>query len=398
MTRSEPLRVALFAEQGHPDAPFRSGVTRLTDHLVRRCGERGDVTLDFLTYHPRPGCDEEGPVRYLRVTPRLTVSFHGLDVDALDIAPVPNRRFSRATRGRRYDVVLATSPGIGTQGQILARRQGVPFVAIYTTDLPHYAEELVRRGMGGFPGAQALGAGARAWTWRYLAWLYGRGRTDLVLVPTESARAAFLAHVDAEAVVLGRGSDTLTFPPVERGAGLPVRLLYVGRIDYGQKNLSVLEDLLSAAPDAVLWVVGDGDDLPLMRRRMAREVADGRVLFTGQVDDVVRLTRLYLAADVFVFPSLFDTLGQVVLEAQRAGLPVVVRDRGGPPALVRAGETGFVARDDAEFVQVVRRLVAEPEMRLRMGRAARAHADALPTWAQVTDLLLAHLEALAHRG
>lgn len=395
MTPPSTLRVALFAEQGHPDGAFRSGVTRLTDNLVRRCQERDDVVLDFITYHPRAGCDETGPVRWVRVPPRVRASFHGLDVDALDVAPLPNQRLLRATVGRTYDVVLATSPGIGTQGQLLARSRGLPFAALYTTDLPRYAEALVHHGLRAVPGSALAGAWARALTWRYLAWLYGRKRTDLVLVPTEPARADFIARVDAETVVLGRGADTLVFPPVARAAGKPVRLLYVGRIDYGQKNLAVLEDLVTAVPEAVLWVVGEGDDLPLMRRRLARQEAEGRVLFTGRVDDVERLRRLYMAADVFVFPSLLDTLGQVVLEAQRAGLPVVVRDRGGPPALVRADETGFVTGDDAAFVRQTARLVADPELRLRMGRAARVHADALPTWGDVTDRLFQLLLALA---
>lgn len=396
MTRA--LRVALFAEQGHPEGSFRSGVTRLTDNLVRRCRERGDVSLEFFTYHLRSGRDGAPPVRYHRVTPRMPVSFHGLQVDGLDIVPLANSRFAGAARDVPFDVVLGTSPGIGTQGQLLARARGVPFAAIYTTDLPHYAESLVRAGLAPRPGAAVAGAAAERFAWRYLRWLYGRGRTDLVLVPTEAARQEFVAVVDAEAAVLGRGADTLTFPDVARGGDGPAKLLYVGRIDYGQKNLAVLEDMVRAVHGTILRVVGDGDDFALMRRRLAAEVRAGRVLFTGRVDDPARLVDLYLSADVFVFPSLYDTLGQVVLEAQRAGLPVVVRDRGGPPELVVAGRTGFVSEDDAAFVRNVSALVADPELRRAMGRAAKAHADALPTWSQVTDRLLVHLEALAARG
>jgi glycosyltransferase involved in cell wall biosynthesis len=398
MTTGRPLRVALFAEQGHPEGSFRSGVTRLTDNLVQRCMERGDVTLEFFTYHQHAGTDGVPPLRYHRVTPRMPAAFHGLHVDALDIAPFANPRFVDAARGCPFDVVLGTSPGIGTQGQLLARARGVPFAAVYTTDLPHYAESLVRAGLGPGPGADLAGAAAGKLAWRYLRWLYGRRRTDLVLLPTEAARREFLAVVDASTAVLGRGADTLAFPEVQRSVGGPVKLLYVGRIDYGQKNLGVLEQVLRSVPGTVLWVVGDGDDLPLMRRRLVEEERAGRVVFTGRVDDPARLTEIYLSADVFVFPSLFDTLGQVVLEAQRAGLPVVVRDRGGPPELVVAGRTGFVSEDDRAFARDVSALVADPELRRTMGRSAKAHADALPTWSRVTDRLVEHLEALATRG
>ncbi|MBW3533818.1 MAG: glycosyltransferase [Gemmatimonadetes bacterium] len=383
-----PARIALFAEQGHPDGAFKSGVTRLTGHLVDACRRRGRV-LDYFTYHGRGGTLRDGPVRYHTAVPRVPVTFHGLRVDALDVVPLLNRRFRDAAAGRDYDVVLATSPGIGTQAQLLARRRGIPFAAIYTTDLPHYAEALV----GARPG---LGRLARAGAWRYLAWLYDRSRTDLVLVPTEEVRRALTDRVDAEAIVLGRGADTLPFPTVERPRRERPRLLYVGRIDYGQKNLGVLEEVVRRVGDrAELWVVGDGDDLPLMRERLAAGVDAGCVRFTGRVDDRDRLMRLYLDADVFVFPSLFDTLGQVVLEAQRAGLPVVVRDRGGPPELVRPGESGFVAPDDEAFVERIVELVDGPQRRVRMGRAARAHAESLPGWDDVTAQLLGHLDGLA---
>jgi glycosyltransferase involved in cell wall biosynthesis len=242
---------------------------------------------------------------------------------------------------------------------------------------------------------------ARAGTRAYLRWLYGRARTDLVLVPTAAARDELLAHVDANAEVLGRGADTLSFPrgfrPIRRTGHSAVRLLYVGRIDYGQKNLEALERVMREVEGIEVWVVGAGDDLSTMRERVADLVEAGKVHLTGRIDDVEQLKSVYLASDVFVFPSLHDTLGQVVLEAQRAGLPVVVRDRGGPRELVRDGVTGFVAASDTELVQRVRQLASDELRRSRMGRAARAHADALPTWSEVVGDLLDRLERVAGR-
>lgn len=393
-----PLRLALFAEQGHPDVAFRSGVTRLTDKLVEGCRRHG-VLLDYFTYHPDPGTDTDGCVRWHRAAPRLPLTVHGLTIDALDLLPLPNPGLHGPARERAYDVVLATSPGIGTQGQWLAREREIPFAAVYTTDLPHYAEALVGDPERGIPGAEALGRAARAATWRYVTWLYRAERTDLVLVPTEAARRAFMARVPARAQVLGRGSDTLRFPEAgPREAREQVRLLYVGRVDYGEKNLAVLEAVMDRLDDAVLRVVGDGDDLALMKDRFSDDVARGRVSFTGRVDDQERLASLYLSSDVFLFPSLYDTLGQVVIEAQRAGLPVVVRDRGGPKELVRDGETGFVTADDEAFVARAAELTADPALRARMGGAAKAHADAMPGWTEVVDDLLGRLRRLAGDG
>jgi phosphatidylinositol alpha 1,6-mannosyltransferase len=392
-----PLRIALFAEQGHPDGTFRSGVTRLTDHIVNGCAARG-VPLDFFTYHGSTGSDDTGMIRYVGVEPRAPVVVHGLRVDALDLLPTQNPRFVRPAEGFEYDLVLATSPGIGTQGQLLAHRRGIPFVAIHTTDLPHYAAELARARSIGLPGSSALSELARAGVWAYLRWLYDARRTDLVLVPTYAARRDLLARVHARAEVLGRGADTMSFSAVERPRRSLVRLLYVGRIDYGQKNLAALERVVREVDDVELSAVGDGDDLPSMRSRLADLVAAGRVHLTGRIDDIDRLKSIYLASDVFVFPSLHDTLGQVVLEAQRAGLPVVVRERGGPQELVSHGETGFVATSDTELVERVRQLAGDALLRARMGKAARAHAAAMPTWDEVVTGLLARLERLALPG
>jgi glycosyltransferase involved in cell wall biosynthesis len=326
--------------------------------------------------------------------PRLAAEFHGLSVDALDLLPLGNRRLLSPAAPFNYDVVVATAPGIGTQAQLLARQRGIPFVAVHTTDLPRYADALTRARLGALPGAAMAGGFARRGSWRYLEWLYSETRTDLVLVPTRAVAEELRAHVGAPVEILGRGADTMTFPAIDRPRRKVPRVLYVGRIDYGQKNLAALERVVREIEDVELWAVGGGDDLALMRERLADEIARGRVRLTGRVDDPETLSCLYLSADVFAFPSTCDTLGQVVLEAQRAGLPVVVRDRGGPRELVRAMETGFVTPDDDAFVARVRQLAASPDLRRRMGHDAKAHADALPSWDDVVSSLLRRLAGL----
>lgn len=84
------------------------------------------------------------------------------------------------------------------------------------------------------------------------------------------------------------------------------------------------------------------------------------------------LRNVYGNSDVFVFPSITDTLGQVVMEAQAAGLPVVVSDVGGPKEIVRDGETGFVrsVTDVGAWVRAIVELAGNRERRIAMGRAA----------------------------
>src|SRR5207302_649852 len=85
------------------------------------------------------------------------------------------------------------------------------------------------------------------------------------------------------------------------------------------------------------------------------------------------LATAYASADVFLFPSTTDTFGNVVIEAQASGLPVIVSDLGGPKELVEHGVTGLVTKgnDAADFAAAIRLIVQDAELRARMSVAAR---------------------------
>ncbi|HET6763622.1 MAG TPA: glycosyltransferase, partial [Longimicrobiaceae bacterium] len=114
-----------------------------------------------------------------------------------------------------------------------------------------------------------------------------------------------------------------------------------------------------------LALVGDGP----MRAELERALP--QAFFAGhQSGDA--LGRWYASGDIFVFPSTTETFGNVVLEAMASGLPAVVVDRGGPPDLVDHGVTGWVARanDPTDLADRVESLLADPDLRARMGAAA----------------------------
>jgi glycosyltransferase involved in cell wall biosynthesis len=85
------------------------------------------------------------------------------------------------------------------------------------------------------------------------------------------------------------------------------------------------------------------------------------------------LATAYASADIFVFPSTTDTFGNVVIEAQASGLPVIVSDLGGPKELVEEGISGWVtkAHDADDLARAITLLASDAEMRTRMGRKAR---------------------------
>ncbi|MGO9393766.1 MAG: glycosyltransferase [Desulfobaccales bacterium] len=152
-----------------------------------------------------------------------------------------------------------------------------------------------------------------------------------------------------------------------------VKLLYVGRISK-EKNLPLLakvfKTLLPSHPELKLIVVGDGPYLTEMRRALAGPSC----AFTGYLagED---LAQVYASCDLFVFPSTTDTFGNVVLEAQASGIPVVVTDSGGPQENVIDGETGVIvpANDEEGLFKAINLLVADPERLREMGQAARDH-------------------------
>ena len=95
------------------------------------------------------------------------------------------------------------------------------------------------------------------------------------------------------------------------------------------------------------------------------------VFFTGYLRGT-ELATAYASADIFVFPSTTDTFGNVILEAQASGLPVVVSDSGGPKELVADKVNGLITRshDVEDFTAAIRTLVTNQALRERMAASA----------------------------
>jgi glycosyltransferase involved in cell wall biosynthesis len=120
----------------------------------------------------------------------------------------------------------------------------------------------------------------------------------------------------------------------------------------------------------VLTIVGEGPYL----EEMQAEMADLPCIFTGRLegDD---LAEAYASSDLFVFPSTTDTFGNVVLEAQASGIPVIVTDRGGPMENILPDKTGLIVEADSEqaILDAMQSLIADHGRRLAMGLEARKY-------------------------
>lgn len=151
-------------------------------------------------------------------------------------------------------------------------------------------------------------------------------------------------------------------------------LLAMGRLHENKAHDVSLRALVQL-PDAWLWIAGVGP-LEAKLRGMAEAlgVAD-RVRFLGWRTDA---SALYRTADVCVFPSRFEPLGNVVIQAWAHGLPVVAAASQGPGALIRDGQDGLlVPVDDSDaLAEGIRRLLADPALRARFAAAGAARVEA----------------------
>jgi glycosyltransferase involved in cell wall biosynthesis len=299
------------------------------------------------------------------------------------------RALARELGRQPVDVVHVTTPGpVGLAARHLAARLGVPLVGSYHTELGDYTTHL--------SGSASLGRIVE----RYVRWFYRP--CDPLLVPSAATRDLLVArgYQADRLLVWGRGVDARQFAPSRASATLRrawrvddrrPAVLYAGRLSK-EKGLALVGPLRRVLlrhglPHRFIFV-GDGP----MRGALEAMCPDGLFLGALPHDEVAAAMA---SADLFFFPSTTDTLGNVVLEAQAAGLPVIVSDRGGPKEHMVSGDTGFVCRADDEnsFARALTLLLTQRPRRTDMGRRAREYAEGRDWPTALTPLLNAWLTA-----
>lgn len=186
---------------------------------------------------------------------------------------------------------------------------------------------------------------------------------------------------------------------VQRQYGLnghPI-LLYVGQMNW-KKNIRCI--LLAAALldcDFRLLLAGSGPHEEEIRE-LAEElgIAD-RVIQTGFISDTAVKMALYSCADLFVFPSLYDTFGLVVREAAAAGTPSITVRKSGAAEGIKNGVNGFLCKDDpVDLAKVIKSALSDREALQNVGQKAK---ETLPIpWKEVTDAALARYQyVISHR-
>jgi phosphatidylinositol alpha 1,6-mannosyltransferase len=279
----------------------------------------------------------------------------------------------RLVQGFHPDLVhCETEFGIGRAGKAAAERAGVPVVSSYHTDFARYMEAYGARWMKGVVS-------------RYIARFHRTSRR--VYTPSNVSREDLLRLGLRDVEVWGRGVDTELFHPGRRGDALRAALgmgsrytfLYVGRLAPEKRADQVLDAFRLASemlPGGVIHLVVAGTG---PREAELRAAAPAGVTFLGLLDRRSRLPDLYANCDAFVFASVTETLGLVVLEAMASGLPVIAVPEGGVRDHLRDGRNGLACRegDVRGMALAMARIATEWGLSRRLARGARHSVEEL---------------------
>jgi len=362
--------VAVVTETYPPEI---NGVARTVGLMVEALLERGhEVQL----VRPRQG--REGvpsPDRALRE--RLVLGFAIPFYRHLQIGLAsPSMLHGEWSQWRPDLVHVVTEGPLGWAAVSAARRLAIPVSSDFHTNFHSYSRHY---GFGMLAGAVA----------RYLRALHNRA--DCTLVPTTQMRTNLEALGFERVAVVGRGVDTQLFSPSRRNERLRAAwgcregdtvVLHVGRIA-PEKNLGLFVEaalgMHAIDPKVRVVLVGDGPQGPRLRARHPDFVFAG--MRTGE-----DLAEHYASADVFLFPSITETFGNVTLEAMASGLAVVAYDYAAAQQYLRHGVSGLLAPqgDAAEFVRMAAQLARNRKLGPRFGLEAR-HAAEAASWDRAFD-------------
>ncbi len=367
------MKIALFTETFLPKV---DGIVTRLKHTVEHLQRQGDQVLVF--------CPEGGLTEYkgARVA--------GVSGFPLPLYPELKMAFPRPSIGEELeafqpDLVHVVNPAIlGLGGIFFAKAANIPLVASYHTHLPKY---LAHYGLGMLEGV----------LWEMLKMAHNQALLNLC---TSTAMVDELSEHGIENCALWqRGVDTESFHPDLASVAMRERLtqghpedpllVYVGRLS-AEKGIDRIKPILEAIPNARLALVGDGP----YREELEALFTDLPAYFVGYLQGE-ELGAAYASADAFVFPSLTETLGLVVLEAMAAGCPVIAANAGGIPDIVTDGENGFLfdPQNDRGAIEATQRLLANPLERDNIRRAARQEAERWG-WSAATQQLRGYYQKI----
>lgn len=364
------LKIAIVTETFPPEI---NGVARTIGRMAAVLAERGH--------------------RVQLIRPRQKHAVRADDGDGMEHVlvrgmPIPNYRDLRIGlpakrlllklwREERPDVVHVVTEGpLGSSAVRAAKSLGLPVASDFHTNFQSYSKHY------GFGLLSKMVAG-------YLRNLHNLA--DCTMVPTAQVRDQLTAIGFRNLRVIGRGIDTALFGPHRRNRYLrqswgcgdgQLVVLYVGRLA-PEKNLGLFVRTVSAMqsidPSVRAVLVGDGPLDENLRR------SHPNLVFAG-VRVGEDLAAHYASADIFLFPSVTETFGNVTLEAMASGLAITAYDYAAAAEYITHGASGLLApvEEERSFRNCAISLAMDPVLRSKVASGARAVATEL-SWNRVLD-------------
>ncbi len=372
-------RVALFADTFHEINGAANFLRRLVNFAKEKnhevlCVRSGDQTKFY----------QDGSVSFLDLKRGLaSIPMDG----ALKFDPLlwQHKRLVRQSLDDfKPNIIHVTGLNdISQFGYFFAHFKKIPAVATWHTNAHEYAaerfvcacplvSEKIKKKIGGF---------IEKAVFKGLMKLYFLAQIQLA--PNEELVAEIQRATRRPSFLLGRGVDTEFLSPTKRCRKNDDEIVigFVGRLR-PEKNVRFLKQIETALKTANIdnykfLIVGEGGERSWLEKNLQRAELTGEI-FGGE------LARAYANMDVFVFPSQTDAFGNVVLEAMSSGVPAIVMKQGGPKFLIRDGEDGFVADDEACFIETIINLARNPQQLKSLGAAARCSAQS-HSWERVFE-------------
>ncbi|MEA3372704.1 MAG: glycosyltransferase family 1 protein [Campylobacterota bacterium] len=350
-----------------------NGVSRFLQDMAENALLRGD-DLQVITSTAKQ-CPEKGNIHNFPPQFRMRMPYY----QELDLAFPPGDLIESFVNNNLPDLIHISTPGpVGMLGKKIAKKFGINVIGTYHTDFPAYIRDNT--------GSKLLKRMTDRWMERfYKKFIHIFSRSEIYgEIMQKDIRIA-----PEKISYIRPGTNLKRFSPNHRHervwelygfSGQSVKVLYVGRMTK-EKNvpflLDVWEKLKEQYPDlnVELALIGEGS---CHQRALALKSIGVHALGPVVGDE---LSHFYASADIFVFPSVTDTLGQVVMESAASGLPVVVSTVGGPKSLINPERPSGYAVNTGDmdlWVDHLRRLIDEKQLRESLGESGKSYMQSFP--------------------
>ena len=339
------------------------------------------------------------------ITPRVSGADYSYDYDILDFMsiPVPFRKpyvtgiaemdpaFLQKISKSRFKIVHAHSPfGTGQAAQRIAKQQNIPCIATFHSKYRDDFERVI-------PEKHVIDLIIKRIVSFY-------EKADQVWVPQASVEEVIREYgYKGKVEVVDNGSDLCADYPekyfVEARESMGIAkdefvLLFVGQHIW-EKNVRFVIEALERIKDQKfrMFFVGTGYAADAMKELVSEKGLDNQVTFIGNITERERIKRFYAAADLFLFPSLYDNAPLVVREAAALHTPAIMIKGSKAATILTDGENGFLIDNDLEsFEAKLRELIADPQRVHRIGE--QASRSIVRSWEDVVGEVLDRYNAL----